>query len=87
MSQFTPARGYAEVKKHFKLFQPTTKSMFWTMIRTEVIQHRFNHTPAWMYPIRNWLFKKLVAEIEGKPFFLALHGKLWDSSQARGRAR
>ena len=71
MFHFTPGRGYTEEKKTFKLFQPTTKSVFWTMIRTEAIQHRFNHTPPWMYPIRNWLFKKLVAEIDGKPFFIA----------------
>ncbi len=71
MSQFTPGEKHTEEKKTLTLFQPTTKSVFWTMIRTEAIQHRFNHTPPWMYPIRNWLFKKLVAEIDGKPFFIA----------------
>ena len=50
------------------LFHPTRKDFFLTMLRTEIIQRWLNHTPIWNIPMRNWLFKKLVARLDGKPF-------------------
>ena len=52
------------------IFQPTDKPFFWTMLRTEIIQHMLNKTPLWNIYKRNWLFKRLVAEIDGKPFLI-----------------
>lgn len=51
-----------------KLFQPSDKSMFWTMLRSEFLQWRLNKTPLWNIPKRNWLFKKIVAKVDGKPY-------------------
>lgn len=50
------------------LLNPTRKHYFLTMLRTEIIQWRLNRTPMWNIPLRNWLFKKLVARLDGKPF-------------------
>lgn len=52
----------------YKVFQPTDKSMFWTMFRSEFLQRRLNKTPIWNIPKRNWLFKKLVASIDGTAY-------------------
>lgn len=68
MSQFTPGREYKPGRSYTRLFQPTAKPFFWTMLRTEIVQFYFNRTPLWLIPLRNWLFRKLVAEIDGKPF-------------------
>jgi len=58
------------MKPTSKIFQPTTRPFFWTMIRTEIIQRWFNIMPVWAFPIRYWLFRKLVGRIDGKPFYL-----------------
>lgn len=55
-------------EKEVKLFNPTRKDFFWTMLRTEIIQRLLNKTPIWNIPMRNWLFKMLVARLDGKPF-------------------
>lgn len=55
-------------RKSYKVFQPSDKSMFWTMLRSEVLQRCLNKTPLWNIPKRNWLFKKIVAKIDGNPY-------------------
>lgn len=52
----------------YRLFMPTNKKFFSTMLRQQIILWRLNKTPIWNIPLRNWLFKKLVAEIDGPPF-------------------
>ena len=52
----------------YKAFQPTDKSMFWTMLRSEILQRCLNRTPLWNIPKRNWLIKKIVAKVDGKPY-------------------
>lgn len=59
------------MRKEPIVFQPTNKPFFWTMLRTEFIQRRLNKTAIWNIPKRNWLFKKLVARIDGKPFLIS----------------
>ena len=51
----------------FELYQPIDKSMFWKMLRSELIQWRLNKTPIWNIPKRNRLIKKLFAKIDGNP--------------------
>lgn len=51
-----------------RLFMPTNKAFFKTMLRQEIIQYILNKTPIWNIPKRNFLFKKLVASLEGTPF-------------------
>lgn len=54
------------MKKTFLL--PTDKSMFWIMLRSEVLQWILNRTPLWFIGLRNWLMKKIVAEIDGDSY-------------------
>lgn len=68
MSQFVPGKEYKPGKKYIRLFQPSIKPFFWTMLRTEIIQYYFNRMPFWLVHLRNWLFRKLVAKIDGTPF-------------------
>ena len=49
-------------------FMPVKKSFFKTMLRTELLQWKLNHTPLWFVKRRNRLFRKIVAHIDGKPF-------------------
>ncbi len=58
------------MKEEPKLFQPTCRALFWAKVRTELIQWWFNRTISLNYPVRNWLFKKLVARVDGKPFHI-----------------
>ena len=57
-----------ETDKPSRLFMPTNKAFFRTMLRSEILQWKLNKTPIWNIPKRNWLFKKLVARLDGKPF-------------------
>lgn len=54
--------------KQFEVCVPTNKSLFPIMLRSEFFQWILNKTPLWNIPKRNWLFKKIVAQIDGKPY-------------------
>ena len=65
--------------KEVNVFQPTDKSHFWTMLRSEIIQWKLNRTPIWNIPLRNWLTKRLFGSIDGtayciEPPFHAFYG-------------
>lgn len=53
-----------------KLFDPTIKSMFWVMLRSEILQWKLNKTPLWNVPKRNWLLKRLLGSIDGNPYMI-----------------
>lgn len=55
-------------KDAFCFFQPTDKSFFWTMLRSEFLQHKLNRTPLWRIKKRNRLLKKLFGSIDGVPY-------------------
>ena len=55
-----------------RIFQPTTKTFFWTMLKSEILQRRFNKTAVWNIPFRNWLFRKLVGSMDGPPFHICV---------------
>ena len=54
--------------RQIKLFMPTNKTFFKTMLRCQMVLWRLNKTPIWNIPLRNWLIKKLVAYIDGNPY-------------------
>lgn len=58
------------MKEKNKIFQPTNKPFFWIMFWTEFWQRRLNRTSTWNIPKRNWLLKRIVARLDGKPFFV-----------------
>lgn len=51
-----------------RLFLPSDKPFFKTMLYTEILQWRLNNTPLWRVRKRNMLLKKIVAKIDGAPF-------------------
>ena len=55
-------------KRDFKVFQPTVKSFFWTMLRPELLIRILNKTPLWYIGLRNIFFKWIVADIDGSPY-------------------
>lgn len=57
MTQLSSGREYRSGRKYIRLFRPTIKLRFGTMLRTEIIQFYFNRTPLWLVPLRNWLFR------------------------------
>ena len=57
-----------KIQPKIKICMPTNKVFFRTMLVSEMIQWRLNKTPIWNIPLRNFLFKKLVARIDGNPF-------------------
>ena len=54
--------------KEVNVFQPTDKSHFRTMLRSELILWKLNRTPIWNIPLRNWLVKKLFGSIDGAAY-------------------
>ena len=38
------------------------------MLRSEFLQWRLNKTPLWNIPKRNWLLKRILGSIDGKPY-------------------
>ena len=59
---------YSSKKKY--IYQPSDKKYFWSMLRSELIQWKFNKTPLWFVHRRNRLFKKLVSSIDGDPYLV-----------------
>lgn len=49
-------------------FVPTARENFWPMLKSEWLQWRLNKTPLWNIPMRNWLLRRLIAEIDGPVF-------------------
>lgn len=54
--------------KEIILFQPTDKSHFRAMLRSEFLQWRLNKTPLWNIPMRNFLIRKLFGSIDGTSY-------------------
>lgn len=50
------------------LFQPSDKSYFGLMLRSEILQWKLNRTPLWNIPLRNWIIKKLFGSIDGAAY-------------------
>lgn len=51
-------------------FQPASKSEFWKMLRSEILQRSLNRTAVWNIPKRNWLLKKLFNSIDGNAYLV-----------------
>ncbi|WP_051688992.1 hypothetical protein [Butyrivibrio sp. AE2032] len=56
--------------KIMKLFNPSGKSMFRIMLRSEVLQWLLNKTPLWFVKKRNRFLKRIVADIKGAPYLV-----------------
>ena len=70
----------SENGRQIKLFMPTNKTFFKTMLRCQMVLWRLNKTPIWNIPLRNWLIKKLVAYIDGNPYCVNLPCYFQDGS-------
>ena len=51
-----------------KYFNPSDKSMFIKMLRSELLQWKLNKTPLWLVSRRNRLLERIVASIDGRPY-------------------
>lgn len=54
--------------QELRLFMPTNRKFFFTMLRQQIILRRLNRTAIWNIPMRNFLFKRLVSRVDGNPF-------------------
>ena len=50
----------------------TSKSYFWKMLKSEVLQRSFNRTALWNVPKRNWLLRKLFGSIDGNTYLVQI---------------
>lgn len=53
-------------------FQPSSKSEFWKMLKSELIQRSLNRTALWNIPKRNWLLRKLFGAIDGNVYLVQI---------------
>lgn len=51
-----------------KYYNPSHKSNFGIMLKSEILQYKLNRTPIWRVRKRNKIFKRIVANIKGKPY-------------------
>ena len=51
---------------------PSSKSLFWKMLKSEMIQRSFNRTAVWNLPKRNWLLRKWLGSIDGAPYLVQI---------------
>lgn len=52
------------------VINPSSKAMFWKMLKSEVIQRSFNRTAVWNLPKRNWLLRRWLGSIDGDPYLV-----------------
>ncbi len=50
------------------IFNPTDKTNFWSMLKSEFIQRQLNKTAVWNIPKRNFLIKVLLGNIDGNAY-------------------
>ena len=51
---------------------PSSKSLFWEMLKLEMIQRSFNRTAVWNLPKRNWLLRRWLGSIDGDPYLVQI---------------
>ncbi|MBE6636929.1 MAG: sugar O-acetyltransferase [Ruminococcaceae bacterium] len=51
---------------------PSSKSLFWEMLKLEMIQRSFNRTAVWNLPKRNWLLRRWLGSIDGNPYLVQI---------------
>lgn len=50
-----------------EIFNPSHISFLFPMLKSEILQRKFNRTPLWFQGRRDRIFKKLVGSIDGRP--------------------
>lgn len=55
-----------------KIINPSSKALFWKMLKSEVLQRSFNRTAVWNLPKRNWLIRKLFGSIDGNAYLIQI---------------
>ncbi len=61
-------------------FNPSSKRLFYRMLRSEYLQRRYSKTPIWRIRKRNRILRKWLGNIKGTPYavfspFYASYGK------------
>lgn len=51
---------------------PSSKSFFWKMLKSEMLQRSFNRTAVWNLPKRNWLLRRWLGSIDGEPYLVQI---------------
>ncbi len=59
-------------KSIYEVENPSDKTHFWKMLKSEIIQRSFNRTAVWNIPKRNWLLRHLFGSIEGTPYLVQI---------------
>ncbi len=52
------------------VMNPSSKEYFWKMLKAEVLLRSFNRTPVWNLPKKNWLLRRMLGSIDGKPYLV-----------------
>ena len=55
-----------------EIINPSSKSLLWKMLRSEMIQRSFNRTAVWNLPKRNWLLRRWFGSIDGPPYLIQI---------------
>ncbi len=54
------------------IINPSDKTYLWKMLKAEILLRSFNRTAVWNLPKRNWILKKLLGTIDGKPYLVQI---------------
>lgn len=49
---------------------PASKTVFWKMLKAEILIRSFNRTAVWNLPKKNWLLRRLLGSIDGNPYLI-----------------
>lgn len=55
-----------------EIINPSSKVFFWKMLKSEILQRKFNRTAVWNLPKRNWILRRLLGSINGKPYLIQI---------------
>ncbi len=54
------------------IINPSDKTYLWKMLKAEILLRSFNRTAVWNLSKRNWILKKLLGTIDGKPYLVQI---------------
>ena len=54
------------------IINPSDKTYLWKMLKAEILLRPFNRTAVWNLSKRNWILKKLLGTIDGKPYLVQI---------------
>lgn len=67
-----PRSTHRRIPMNGETINPSSKSLFWKMLKSEMLQRSLNRTALWNLPKRNWLLRNLFGSLDGNVYLVQI---------------